>query len=282
MTFLILILLPLTVATAASPAARDAFGAMLDKEITKEAPKDLSNRDVAALKEIVTYPGITGHGDDQDKESNPLMKVECITEAIKIRTQMVGATQARSDIGKWQAKLASGAMSEGEYWKNILECKDYCAQIMVDALNCYVQSAARQYRGIFLFDYGVGDYQPQTTGDAHAAGRIHDNERVMTQLVANLAEHADEHVLLEGRASRNGDPVSNQRLSGKRSGAVKAELVRRGVPDSRIHFRWIGEGEPYFRLSLAQLYQIADKFEAFGQDTMNQSVTVYIFTPSKE
>ena len=86
--------------------------------------------------------------------------------------------------------------------------------------------------------------------------------------------------MLEGRASRVGNAEANFRLSGHRSDAIRQELLNQGIPASRIHYRWIGEGEPYYRHGLSDKYQILDKYLEFGEQTMNQSVTVYVYRPN--
>jgi hypothetical protein len=176
-------------------------------------------------------------------------------------------------------KLETGELSELEYWKQVMECKDYCSMIMQDAITCYVSAAASRFHGIFLFDTGVGAWQPVTVGDKASRGKTHDNERVMTTIVAALAGNPEDVVLLEGRASRVGNDYANFRLAGTRSAALREELIRRGVAEGRIHYRWLGEGEPYYRPALADLYGVRDQYDAFGQQTFNQSVTAYLYVP---
>jgi outer membrane protein OmpA-like peptidoglycan-associated protein len=76
-----------------------------------------------------------------------------------------------------------------------------------------------------------------------------------------------------------GNDAANFRLSGYRSNSVVSELEGAGIPSSRIHYRWIGEGEPYYKPWLVNKYQIRNKYDEFGGQTLNQSVTVYVFTP---
>jgi len=256
----------------------DIFGEMLQQrslELSDQATKDLAD--------ILAKPGLINNTEAEQKgEVNALMNLgdkHCLAEAVVLRTSMVGKAQAEKDIAKWKKLLDGGEMSEMAYWQHIMECKDYCAQVMVDAIGCYQEEASKRFRGIFLFDTGVGSYQQVTQGDRASAGRTHNNERVMAQVVATLKANPGDHIMLEGRASRVGNDEVNFRLSGTRSEAIKDELVQRGVPLDRVHYRWVGAGEPRYRLDMASKYQIADKFEAFGAQTLNQSVTVYIYQP---
>lgn len=260
-------------------ARAEDFGDMFDNKI-RGAATGVSEVKQEELVAVLTQARVTNHNtEDNGKEVNLLLTMDdqCVEKAVAFHTARVGAQQAESDIAEWTAKMKGGAMSEMEYWNKVMECKDYCARIMVDALDCYVRAGAKRFRGMFLFDYGVGDYQAVTKGDARSNNKVHNNERLMTSLVAALEAHPEDHVLLEGRASRSGNDVSNFSLSGKRAGAIRDELLRRSINPERIHYRWIGEGEPYFRTGLADLYKVSEDYTNFGQDTMNQSVSVYIF-----
>ena len=263
---------------ASAQDTTDIFGDMLDDKVlnlSEDATKDLAD--------ILATPGLTNNVDAENKgEVNALMGIgdkHCLAEAVLVRTAMVGKEQAEEDIAKWKKLLESGEMSEMAYWQHIIECKDYCAKVMVDAISCYQEEASKRFRGIFLFDTGVGTYQEVTQGDRASGGHTHNNERVMAQVVATLKANPGDHIMLEGRASRVGNDEVNFRLSGTRSEAIKDELVKRGVPLDRVHYRWVGVGEPHYRKGMAQQYQIYDKLQSFGQQTLNQSVTVYIYQP---
>lgn len=266
-------------ATAASAQeTTDIFGQMLNErnlELSKEAQRDLAD--------VLAQPGLTNNTRaENNKEENALMSLgdkNCLAEAVVARTAMVGKEQAEKDIAKWKKLLDSGEMSEMSYWEHVLKCEDYCANVMLDAIACYQEEASKRFRGIFLFDTGVGSYQEVTRGDRASGGRTHNNERVMAQVVATLKANPTDHIMLEGRSSRVGNDEVNFRLSGTRSEAIKSELVKRGVPLDRVHYRWVGEGEPRYRSGMAAMYQITDKFNSFGQQTLNQSVTVYIYQP---
>ncbi|GEM_PF-5734080 len=266
-------------ALAGEPDPLDIFGQMVDERTIGGLDQDATEK----LAKIMATPGLTNNSDKEHGfETNPLMNLEqeCLLKAVEARTALVGLEQATADIEKWNTMLESGSMTEFEYWTHVTECQDYCAKVMVDAVNCYIDSAATRFRGIFLFDTGVGSYMPITKGDSASNGRTHDNERVMQQVVQTLKGIPTDHVLLEGRASSVGDDEANFRLSGTRSDAIRQELLGRGIPEDRIHYRWIGQGQPSYRPGLAAKYQITDKYSDFGQQTLNQSVTVYIFRPA--
>lgn len=266
-----------------APTVRaDSFGDAFDQKIRSSAA-GVAPQSQAQLVEVINHARVTNHStEDNGKEVSLLMTLDeqCVQKAVAYHTARVGPKQAEADIALWTEKLRGGQMSEMEYWTQVMECKDYCAQIMVDALDCYVRAGATRFRGMFLFDYNIGDFQPVTQGDARSNFRKHNNERLLSALVEALKNNPGDQVMLEGRASRTGSDVSNFKLSGKRAGAVREELIRRGITDDRIHYRWIGEGEPYYRLSLAELYKVVDDYTSFGQDTMNQSVSIYIFPRS--
>ena len=263
----------------------DIFGDMLKEKALEGSDSEfLSPQAAQDFAAILNTPGLLNNDrSENNQESNTLMDIggkHCLAEAVLLRTKMVGRAQAEKDIAKWKALLDKGELTEMGFWQKAVECKDYCAKVLVDTVDCYQNEASKRFRGIFLFDTGVGRYQEVTKGDRASQFKTHNNERVMKQVVATLKANPKDHIMLEGRASRTGNDEVNFRLSGTRSDSIQAELVRRGVPSSRIHYRWLGEGEPYYRREMAQKYQITDKFDAFGGQTLNQSVTVYIYQPA--
>lgn len=68
------------------------------------------------------------------------------------------------------------------------------------------------------------------------------------QIVATAAEAAKSatltRILVEGYTDRSGSPAYNLRLSRRRAQAVAAELVRRGVAETEITVRGLGEADP--------------------------------------
>ena len=259
---------------------QDVFAEMLEESLAE----DLGKQSTEDLVEIVNKPGMTNATDDRlgGGEFNPLMSIDedCLGEAIKVRTQMVGVEQAKRDIAMWQKKLENKEMSEYDFWKEVVQCKDYCAMIMIDTMSCYTDAAASRYRGIFMFDTGVAKYQAVTKGDRASGNRTHRNDATLRQIVAMMKASPKEHIMLEGRASPVGNDEANFRLSGHRSDSIRQELLNQGIAENRIHYRWIGEGEPQYRRTLARKYQIQDKYDHFGEQSLNQSVTVYVFLPN--
>lgn len=243
----------------------------------------LSKTAERGLRRFVDTPGMSDTNDRSKSggEANPLLQIDdpCIKEAIVMRTKMVGVEQAERDIAKWQKKLDNKTMTELQFWTEVAECKDYCTRILIDAMNCYTDAGARRFRGLILFDTGVASYQPTTRGDRASNWKSHPNRDTLRKTVNTLKADPKKHVLLEGRASRVGNDEANFRLSGHRADSVRNELLSAGIPAHRIHYRWIGEGEPYFRPWLVDKYQVRNLFDNYGIQTTNQSVTVYIYTP---
>ncbi len=67
----------------------------------------------------------------------------------------------------------------------------------------------------------------------------------IVQQAANTANgEPGAHVLLIGKADRSGTDGYNMGLSHRRSDAVRAELQKDGIANSRIDERWVGEREP--------------------------------------
>lgn len=256
------------------------FIGMLDEELTKDLGTDATEDliDIVNVPATTTMTNERKGGGATGSEQNPLMD-DCLAEAIEVRTAAVGVAQAKADIAKWKAKLAAKDLTEYEFWAEVVQCKDYCARILVDSMNCYTKASASKVKGIILFDTGVRSYQPRTQGTRGSGYRPHDNDRVLNTVITMLRGRPDYHVMLEGRASRIGSDATNFTLSAHRSDAVKSALIERGIDASRIHWRWIGEGEPYFRQSLASVYKVTDYLRDYGEQGLNQSVTIYLYAP---
>ncbi|MBM3617104.1 MAG: OmpA family protein [Alphaproteobacteria bacterium] len=67
--------------------------------------------------------------------------------------------------------------------------------------------------------------------------------KVVNSTVQDLkdSKETEYEVVLNGHADRSGDVEYNLKLSQKRAEAVKAELVKRGIPDERIRYFAFGE-----------------------------------------
>ena len=85
--------------------------------------------------------------------------------------------------------------------------------------------------GDVLFDVGKADMK--------AAGR-----RAIEELAVFLQEYEDRNVLIEGFTDNTGSESLNQELSSKRSAAVKAALVSKGIMGTRIQTTGYGEAYP--------------------------------------
>jgi outer membrane protein OmpA-like peptidoglycan-associated protein len=81
------------------------------------------------------------------------------------------------------------------------------------------------------FDYDSATIRPESTP-------------VLAELYAGLSEDAAASIVIEGHTSSEGSDVYNQSLSERRAKSVVDDLVRRGIPASRLSASGVGEARP--------------------------------------
>jgi formylglycine-generating enzyme required for sulfatase activity len=82
------------------------------------------------------------------------------------------------------------------------------------------------------------------------------------QILKYLQDHPAVRIMIEGHTDNTGNPEKNQTLSENRAKAVKAELVKKGIADSRMETIGYGASKP-----------VADNGTAEGR-TLNRRVTI--------
>jgi outer membrane protein OmpA-like peptidoglycan-associated protein len=70
------------------------------------------------------------------------------------------------------------------------------------------------------------------------------SDRILESLSEGLKDEDSASVTIEGHTSSEGTEIYNQTLSERRAAAVRADLIRRGVPASRLHAAGAGESRP--------------------------------------
>lgn len=244
----------------------------------------LSQRATQGLQDMLDEPGISDTNDHRRSmsEANPLMQIDnqCLRDAIVAQTREVGRSVTDSRLTQWAMSTSNRGRSEYQFWQDLMDtCPSPCGRLMGKLLSCYTDASSRRYKGLFVFDTGVSGYEPITRG-GNPYGRRYNNRDTLAQVLNRLRNHRSEHVLLEGRASLVGNDQANWGLSKHRASNITALLVRNGIAEHRIHYRWVGEGEPYIRLPLARKYGIENHYHHLGEQMLNQSVAVFTYSPT--
>ena len=92
---------------------------------------------------------------------------------------------------------------------------------------------------------------------ASASDRLLDSSKLaLDRLSGMLMAHPAWHLTIEGYTDNSGTPAHNLQLSRKRADAVKAHLIRKGVPEARLTSIGFGQEQP-----------IADNLSAKGRST---------------
>jgi hypothetical protein len=81
------------------------------------------------------------------------------------------------------------------------------------------------------FDYDSADIRPESTP-------------ILAELYAGLSKDAAASIVIEGHTSSEGSDAYNQTLSERRAKSVVDDLVRRGIPASRLSASGVGEARP--------------------------------------
>ncbi|MFQ5743418.1 MAG: OmpA family protein [Acidobacteriota bacterium] len=164
------------------------------------------------------------------------------------------------------------AMSHASYreiFKHIVECKDYCRPWFTQLLQCHVLSVADRDPGIVLFPTNS-----RSVPAKYAQG-----------LLAEVAKRATQdpaaQIWLMGRASKIGARDYNRTLSFGRAASVKEVLVNDGVSPARIEILAFGYEPPQITQQVAKQYDREALYLAEGEQLMNQSVVVVLYSPRR-
>jgi outer membrane protein OmpA-like peptidoglycan-associated protein len=133
-----------------------------------------------------------------------------------------GKTEQQATATDASAKVA--ALPGGSAWSVSI---DVLAPI--DA--CRVKVGAIATRNAVVFQAGKATLMPSSIP-------------VLDELAGDLAACPDTYVHVQGHTDSDGDADSNLVLSVSRAETVVAELVKRGVSDSRLYAEGFGESDP--------------------------------------
>lgn len=88
---------------------------------------------------------------------------------------------------------------------------------------------SREY--MVFFDFNSTDITPQSA-------------QIITDAASSAKSTSTIRLEVTGHTDTSGSPTYNERLSKRRADAVKAELIRRGIPENQIVIAWRGESQP--------------------------------------
>lgn len=210
------------------------------------------------------------------KSDNPMLEQACRRQAVQgVTEQAAHAMHIEGDEMALQQMLAhmdehtsfirEHDISYADYLRSLAECETYCAPLVSALMQCHILSVARKPHGIVLFELGSSRVNPSY------------NVGVINEMVTSFEQTADASILLVGRASQIGDLRYNRRLSGERSLAVRDQLIEAGVPLERIRPIWFGWEPPQIDDFIAEEYGLADLYQTYGKDELNQSVVMVLF-----
>lgn len=265
---------------ATSPAATDpdAIDSLMDEltstsEIIKGQPGAEGPTDFSGLPQDSTnwVQALRVTRDD-----NPLLEKQCKEQAMHMTVNSLAALEGAENMEEAQKLVADhlrhhletlkdGSIGHADYLREIAECKEFCAPLVAQLMQCHVLAVARLEHGIVLFDLGSDVITP-----AYRSGLI---DTVSKQ----LREHAERKVVLIGRASQIGDLRHNRALSARRALAAKDALLAAGIAAERIETMWFGWEPPQISDVIASEYGVSRLYDTVGRDKINQSVVVVIY-----
>lgn len=210
------------------------------------------------------------------RDDNPLLEKQCKEQAMHMTVNSLAALEGAENMEEAQKLVADhlrqhletlkdGSIGHADYLREIAECKEFCAPLVAQLMQCHVLAVARLEHGIVLFDLGSDVVTP-----AYRSGLI---DTVSKQ----LREHAERKVVLIGRASQIGDLRHNRALSARRALAAKDALLAAGIAAERIETMWFGWEPPQISDVIASEYGVSRLYDTVGRDKINQSVVVVIY-----
>jgi OOP family OmpA-OmpF porin len=129
--------------------------------------------------------------------------------------------------GAWLQNKVQNCRSDFETAMNTIEAKRAVAEIAPSG----APAAPRQLSYLTFFDFDRSAVSPEALAVIHAAGE-------------NVRRGGVSHITVTGNADSSGTMIYNQALSQRRADAVRAVLVREGVPANRITVVANGETQP--------------------------------------
>ncbi len=209
------------------------------------------------------------------KRSNPLLTENCRKEAANIAVSALAEAKdlqeieavhmAAQHVSEKQAFVTENGISYADYFKHIIECKEFCRPLVAHLISCHVLAVANHEHGIVLFDYDSDHIKSD-----YASGLIE-------EIAQRLGRDPGLRVLVVGRASRTGKLRYNRALSGRRALAVEDQLVAKGIGPARIRSMWFGWEEPQINEWIAEEYGLEREFREYDQLQMNQSVVMVLY-----
>lgn len=210
------------------------------------------------------------------RDDNPLLEKQCKEQAMHMTVNSLAALEGAANMEEAQQAVAAhlrhhletlkdGSIGHADYLREIAECKEFCAPLVAQLMQCHILSVARLEHGIVLFDLGSDVVTP-----AYRSGLI---DTVSKQ----LREHGERKAVLIGRASQIGDLRHNRALSARRALAVKDALMAAGVGAERIETMWFGWEPPQISVPIASEYGLSRLFDTVGVQKINQSVVVVMY-----
>jgi outer membrane protein OmpA-like peptidoglycan-associated protein len=210
------------------------------------------------------------------RDDNPLLEKQCKEQAMHMTVNSLAALDGAENMEEAQKLVADhlrqhletlkdGSIGHADYLREIAECKEFCAPLVAQLMQCHILSVARLEHGIVLFELGSDVVTP-----AYRSGLI---DSVSKQ----LREHAERKVVLIGRASQIGDLRHNRALSARRALAAKDALLAAGIAAERIETMWFGWEPPQISDVIASEYGVSRLYDTVGRDKINQSVVVVIY-----
>lgn len=227
-------------------AARNPVVVSNAPEVLKEAQADLLRSESllssGADQEVVEHYAYLAKQNVAIAQETTRLKLaeESIEQAEAERTAVqLEARTAEANVSRLEAeqKTAEAKASMELAAKNADETRRALARAEELADRITEMEAEQTARGLVLT---LGDVLFDVGKSELKAG----GNRAIDELSTFLEEYPNRNVLIEGFTDNTGSVELNENLSSRRSGAVRAALIARGISDSRIQTRGYGESFP--------------------------------------
>ena len=106
----------------------------------------------------------------------------------------------------------------------------------------------RQIEGVEVTRPSEGEIDVRLTSDIlfdfNSSALRSESRQTLNELASNFSQYPDNRIVVEGHTDSVGSDAYNQRLSIRRSEAVKSYLVSKGVEKNRVYTEGKGEKQP--------------------------------------
>jgi len=186
-----------------------------------------------------------------------------------------------------------------DYWSlmdDLVACTSACGKVLATMGSVYMATSAKKFSGLVLFNFDSGRLEPDLAGDHTQAYMKYSNVDVLAKVYNAWKSQPDSKIALDARASLPGSADYNDGLSRTRVNAVRNWFVDKGVPASRIDFKWLGKyGPPIDDVIAKDAYGIGDLYQQYEDsnakksqatvgeravsifDGLNQSVALFVY-----